>query len=78
MRFGLLLANVTVNKVTAVGIARCIDNKQTYQLSQLFDDTIANIINLFHLECVVFPKTGFCRVVDINYTANVLVDAILE
>ena len=45
MRFGLLLANVTVNKVTAVGIARCIDNKQTYQLSQLFDDTIANIIN---------------------------------
>ena len=27
MRFGLLLANVTVNKVTAVGIARCIDNK---------------------------------------------------
>ena len=78
MRFGLLLANVTVNKVTAVGIARCIDNKQTYQLSQLFDDTIANIINLFHLECVVFLRQGFCRVVDINYTANVLVDAILE
>ena len=59
MRFGLLLANVTVNKVTAVGIARCIDNKQTYQLSQLFDDTIANIINLFHLECVVFLRQGF-------------------
>ena len=78
MRFGLLLANVTVNKVTAVGIARCIDNKQTYQLSQLFDDTIANIINLFHLECVVFLRQGFSRVVDINYTANVLVDAILE
>ena len=59
MRFGLLLANVTVNKVTAVGIARCIDNKQTYQLSQLFDDTIANIKNLFHLECVVFLRQGF-------------------
>ena len=58
MRFGLLLANVTVNKVTAV---RCIDNKQTYQLSQLFDDTIANIINLFHLECVVFLRQGFVR-----------------
>ena len=58
------------NKVTAVGIARCIDNKQTYQLTQLFDDTIANIINLFHLECVVFLRQGF---VDINYTANVLV-----
>ena len=28
MRFGLLLANVTVNKVTAVGIARCIDNNR--------------------------------------------------
>ena len=78
MRFGLLLANVTVNKVTAVGIARCIDTKQTYQLSQLFDDTIANIINLFHLEVCCIPKTGFCRVVDINYTANVLIDAILE
>ena len=61
-----------------MGIARCIDNKQTYQLSQLFDDTIANIINLFHLECVVFLRQGFVRVVDINYTANVLVDAILE
>ena len=78
MRFGLLLANVTVNKVTAVGIARCIDNKQTYQLSQLFDDTIANIINLVPLGVCCIPKTGFCRVVDINYTANVLVDAILE
>ena len=78
MSFGLLLANVTVNKVTAVGIARCIDDKQTYQLSQLYDDTIANIINLFHLECVVFLRQGFRRVVDINYTANVLVDAILE
>ena len=78
MRFGLLLANVTVNKVTAVGIARCIDNKQTYQLSQLFDDTIANIINLFHLECVVFLRQGFVGLFDINYTANVLVDAILE
>ena len=46
------------NKVTAVGIARCIYNKQT-QLTQLFDDTVANIINLFHLECVVFLRQGF-------------------
>ena len=44
MRFGLLLANVTYI---------------TYQLSQLFDDTIANKINLFHLECVVFLRQGF-------------------
>ena len=47
------------NKVTAVGIARCIDNKHTYQLPQMFDDTVANIINIFHLECVVFLRQGF-------------------
>ena len=47
------------HKVTAVGTARCIDNKQTYQLTQLFDDTIGNIINLFHLECVVFLRQGY-------------------
>ena len=52
--------------------------KQTYQLSQLFDDTIANIINSFPFGVCCIPKTGFCRVVDINYTAKVLVDAILE
>ena len=46
-------------KVTAVGIARCINNKQTVQLTQLFDDTIGNIINLFHLQCVVFPRQGY-------------------
>ena len=42
-----------------MGTARCIDNKQTYQLTQLFDDTIDNIINLFHLECVVFLRQGY-------------------
>ena len=47
------------HKVTAVGTARCIDNKQTYQLTQLFDDTIGNIINFFHFECVVFLRQGY-------------------
>ena len=47
------------HNVTAVGTARCIDNKQTYQLTQLLDDTIGNIIKLFHLECVVFLRQGY-------------------
>ena len=66
------------HKVTAVGIARCIDNKQTYQLTQLFDDTIGKIINLFPLGVCCIPKAGLCRVIDNSYTADVVVDAILE
>ena len=42
-----------------MGTARCIDNKQTYQLTQLFDDTVGNIIKKFHLECGVFIRQGY-------------------
>ena len=49
-----------LHKVTAMGMTRFIDDKETYQLIQLFDDIVGNIINC--ATCSVLHSQG--RVID--------------